>query len=767
MASSLSNPATARPVREVRSAAARSQHKMLVTMHMTPGERRGALRGALLILCIVLSVFVLGVCWILGLLSPGADPGSPVGHLRASDIAASSIASVSETQPESPTDSRPSDSNSAPAIAPRQEVGMNQPAPREPGIYLKVRVVTPHNTSVLDGVLSCLHGAPGMDDPGKFQRLELRIQGDLTLIKLPLTSQEAYLTASSPGLESGQAFLRDLRRFQGRWVKDDGWAERDVVVQMGARDSAVPALSGTVLVDTERRAPNGLCIRAIPSSRLTAIPSNQRSCMAIVDPIAATYRLPVLPSGEWEIEATSLETVTSWTPVAIVPNSEPRILDLQLVRGSKLVLEIRDARTRDVCPGQTMVLRYGTRTASPRDMMMFRETVLRSTSRINGDCEFASLPKGSLVRVFAAGAHEAGEPLLEMSIPSTGPEETRRQVWINGKDPSEVEFFGNISNEDFPGNGSLVLRVRIGNSKTDRSYVVNGDRWNVSCPASTECSLWLEREVRRVTDVVTVWLASGSKGPVILRPLVFPTLQIEWTNAPPDRTLRLASIDPNRGIPRTRDVDLNTRDGYVVWDRYPDGAVSVALKSKNGSTINWTWEASQVSSPLRVDLGGDCMREVEIYINSDRPTRRADLVLVALEANQRAGHCFAVVNLDNGRSSGTVPLFKGPCYYRLNGACSGSIVCGIADSANEHADQLRRFSIRWTGSPCTTTQLGLTEKTGLELLRCEGKSLAIVNQSLRQFRLNDIVCFDPGSVAPAVTSLNCNVAACEFQLFSD
>jgi hypothetical protein len=691
------------------------------------------------------------------------------------------------------------------AAAERESASTLAAIGREPGVYFHVRVVTELGSSLREGLLTCFHGPRNLADPNRIERLEKSIENDVTTIRIPLSSEEACFSAAVRGFEPAQIIVKEVRRIEGRWVADDRAADRELVIRIGARAVDVPAISGSIFVEGARRSPRGLLLRVVPSSALTSVPAAMVPRIAVLDPANASFSVPELTAGAWEIEATSDETTAFWTPITLAPGDPPRTLDMRLALGAELSLELRDARTRAVASGESLLLSYITRTASPSDLMKFRETVLRATSNDEGRCEFRALPRDLLLRVFLAANGESGEPLAEITLSASEPGGNRRCLWIHGGDPSRVELFGDVSANELPGTGVVRLRATIADAsdarssvagevriartmdaartgdaaRTARTSIVRGTRWSLDVPQGSECSIWLERDAGRVTEILAVRASSSSPGsslgPLVLRPIDFPRVRVEWRNAPLDRSLEIACIDPNHGLPKLREIALNTRDGTVDCERFPGGAVQLKLRSSSGSSIAWTWSESQLRDPLLVDLGADRMRELELYVNSDRPSGSSDLVLVALEPNQGAARCTAVMKLDGGRGTEAWPLFQGPCFYRWNGARSTAIVCGVIEDDEANADRSTaipiertdgaassKLTIRWTGRSCTLDQLGLTGRSGLELVRCAGRSLESVNRSLRQFRWSELLASDRSFDTRDASKLMFDPAACEF-----
>jgi hypothetical protein len=346
-------------------------------------------------------------------------------------------------------------------------------------------------------------------------------------------------------------------------------------------------------------------------------------------------------------------------------------------------------------------------------------------------------------------------------------------VWIHGRDLDEVEIFGDVPAIDAPEANPLRLCAIVGDSKTARASIVHGSRWSIDVPPGVGCVLWLERGTRRVTETAVVRATSGSAGPIVLLPLVFAPLRIDWKNAPGNRRLEIVSIDPNHGLPKRVEVSLVSREGSASCERFPKGAIQATLVSPSGASISWTWKESKLNEPLLIDLGGDRMREIELYANSDRPAGNSDLILEALEPDLRATRCIALVKLESGRSSDALPALRGRWFYRWNGARSDALVCGVIDGGDETADRSaelssaarsnRVLSIHWSGQLRPIEELGMTDRSVVELVRCAGRSLETVNRTLRQFRMNDIVRPELGHDASGARRIFCDCSTCEFR----
>jgi hypothetical protein len=751
---------------------------------------------------------------------------------------------------------------------------------RDPRIILHVHVATPTEDGALHGILSCLHGPKGLRDPDLIERIETRFVGATTTIALPLTSTDACITAAVPGFEPERVVVEDLRRVDGRWVNDGESADRDVTIEIGARRARPRALSGEVFVGGARGLPAGACVRAVPSSALEHASAILAPRIAILDPSTASYTFDELPAGEWELEATSAATIASWTPITLRPSDGPRALDLHLVRGTTLVIELRDARTREPVSACELRVCYGTRTASPPDVKMFRETRRSAITRDDGACAFAALPRETTLRVLAADAREADEPrsqasrdlrtsaprdasarcdaspqrdassegevspqraassqrevsaqnaalgrhepstrcesssprerdaresavraalLAEITLPASAPNEIRRRVWIHGGDPDDAELHGDVPALDGTLALDLTLCLRVGDASTARSSSVSGSRWSARAPADTACVVWLEHAARRVTEIASVRAPAGSSRAVVLRPLVLSRTRIEWTNAPTEAagaSLRIESIDPNHGAPKCIDVALVSREGAVSCERFSGGALRATMRRPSGTSIAWTWNEAEIGEVVSLDLGADRRRAVELYIGADRPRGASELVLVALEPNQRAAHATAIIALDDGRSRADLALFAGPCFFRWNGAPRGMLVCGVIDAGADSDDRgaqvpndataltisratsstilgatiapisgagrlASTLAIHWNGRRHDLAELGLGTLADLEVVRCDGRSLDIVNRALRRVRWNEGAFSDRGSLEHDTASLIFDSKVCE------
>jgi hypothetical protein len=724
-------------------------------------DHRGVARGAAIILLASLGVLVVGAVWLLNLSQRAAEDSASTREQPSREIARGTLGDSSGPRTAQALET-PTTSAGPEALAPvHPEKHADVSTDREPGIYLEIHVSTPLEANAHEGMLNCVHGPTGLSDPGRVQRLDTPITRDATTIRLPLTSEEALVTAYVSGFPPESVIVKDLRIVDGKRVPEGRSIDRDVMIRVGSGSGAAPILRGAIYVDGDRRAPKGLLVRIVPSGAMENV-TRDKSYPAAVDSTAAMYSASELPPGDWLIQATSEETQSSWTQVRAFPNGEPRVIDLNLTRGAKLVLEVRDASTREIARDQELTLQCWIQTEVLRDRTFVRDIVLNASSNADGLCQFSGVPRARGLSIYLSNARPARE-LLTLTLPATGPDEVHDQVWINGRDPRDVEYFGDVPIA-LLGQGQISVRARVGDGQGVRRVGANGGQWKITCRADTGCVLWLERDFQRATETATVRAAAGSYGPVILQPIVHSRLHVEWKNAPLDRSLELAALDPNGGVPNCVKVPLTAASGAVDLDSFPTAALSVKLMLNGGSFVLWTWTASQRSDPFVIDLGGDRMRPIELYANADRPKGSSGLIVVALDSDRGADRALANLRLEDGKRTDALPMFQGASYYRLNRECSASIVCGVIDEGAEAA-KTSPLTIHWTGTPCSFEQLGLSGNTGVRVVKCEGRPLDAVHELLRQFDLNELVCPDRDSSAHPTTSVTCNPVACEFRAY--
>ena len=363
--------------------------------HFNGRPTSGATRVGLIIL-VALAVIATALIWSLNSLSVSpASSTSTTPNDPAPPVESPISASAPMAKPIASSLSEPS----ATQIADNREATKSDSV-RKPGIYLHVHVVGPTGGPILHGRLSCRHGAVLGDDPQLIERVDLPIDGDSTLLRIPLTSERAFLTALVDHFPPEQVFLDDLRRSGGHWLGENESADREVVIKLGAQPS-IPSIRGSVGVDGAPQLPADLCVRALINDRANRSESEARPRMAVLDPASATFELRGLANGEWTIEATSSETIPRWVPVLMQSDRGTRVIDLDLVRGTRTCLEVRDAKTRAPASDIDLIIRYFLPTErSETEVRLFRQTTLSVRSGPNGVCRCGALPAGIEISIY-------------------------------------------------------------------------------------------------------------------------------------------------------------------------------------------------------------------------------------------------------------------------------------------------------------------------------------------------------------------------------
>ncbi len=603
----------------------------------------------------------------------------------------------------------PLDANRAPAPSAASDTH----ASTEDLTLLRVSIVDPAGTRATEGLLECYAGPrsfPETNDDGL--RLSVPVRAETTEVILPADCTEALLVAHASIGPTTLWRVEDLRG-AGPEFRVSGFVERDVEIVL-VRDPSVPVAQGTIWVDGERRVPAGLKIllhhddgegTATMEELLLRQPK-----LATVDIGEAAYAVGPLTESAAALWVTSESTAPCWVPLPFPRSPEGISLDLHCATGSTLHLACVDDRSGLPVPGARIETETLVATSTTERKISFRTFTTSRTADRNGECVIRGLPAGGIFRVTSpssaessrelapAGIRLGGAILLELRLDPELSSDLWREVRIPGAREDVARVWGRVADlvavaRSRAADERAPLEVCFAplRSQREESAVrrasIGTVAWEARVPGPDDVAFWVEREGRRVSEVVELWIAGNREtGPVSFAPRNTCPASFRWTDAPVGGRAVLALLSA-RGVETLADWAFADPRGELELELDAGGSLNLTLSGSGGDEVQRQFDWNPARRPiLEVDLCGSRARLIRLEIPSETRSRDGEIVLFG--SHDRAGESpvRVVAELRDGVTRAALAVPPGEYFYRLLGA-EDACVLGSMRIVETHGTQ--------------------------------------------------------------------------------
>jgi hypothetical protein len=342
------------------------------------------------------------------------------------------------------------------------------------GTVLHVRVVAKDGSPLTSGRIDCdWKGRRKADTPRGL--VSANISGIITDVLLPPIAETCAVTASLPARLPARVELAGFRRKALELAPMIGRVDCDVRVTL-VDTIAGPTLSGVIIVNGEKRVPDGIDII------VDSVSGN-----ALVNRADATYVVPRLPHGapkSVRVESDENMPHSFGDPEADADGN----WKLDLALKSRRSLHVRAVDTSTSGPAQfvELVLDVGT------------SRIVHKSTDAGGECVFRGLPERGTVRLYDARQRRGLEaPLFSMSLSPDTPDENLARVSMNAP---RARVWGSVPTQLLAGRGgsrtSAVRRARSrepgGPTLGDAIVDVDAEgRWSFDCEVPSQWIVWV------------------------------------------------------------------------------------------------------------------------------------------------------------------------------------------------------------------------------------------------------------------------------------
>jgi hypothetical protein len=611
-------------------------------------------------------------------------------------------------------------------VAPAEAQHASAARPSDDVTVLHVQVVDKSDAAITSGMLECNWRA-SVEKPAS-GRVNARIAGATTDVTLPKEASLCTVTASAAGFPPVQVTAAGFRgnRKSGPIT---GRVDHDVRIVLGNTNTGT-TLSGAIIVNGERRVPDGLNI--IVDSTIGR---------ALVNQVDATYVVAVgLENVPAMLRVDSDDSPTQQFQVPDAGADGNRHLDLKLE--TKRTLHVHAVDDATGAPASGVKLSCYMRVLAEDSVLRrtFNERTSRRTSDAQGNCDFRSLPDDGLVQLSETKDELSDiKPLFAVTLTRESPADFNETVRVN---TARASVWGNVpaSPGSRPGVASSYHVVR---ARRLASGAASGDerpvdqdaagRWSFECEAPSDWFVWLTSAGVRVSQVERVLVdVARSIGPVQLALAPLHDVTLRMIDLPPNGTIAMFISDVAGG-PSQREI-FGFTGPELAHVLHVQGPVRVNIHSQTRGPGSKTEFATTVTIDPRVtpevvvDMHDEHARRAEITLNGVPPVGETVLSFIALDdTGARAGQ-FSNFALTDGKSDSATALPGGRYMYWLNTDKHRGLICGIVNVAEPADESLVR--IDWRGNEIPRERLG----AGVELVSVDGFSCANLNPFEKQVR---------------------------------
>jgi len=571
-----------------------------------------------------------------------------------------------------------------------QRLEVEPPAAREANeTLLRVHVRTPTGEAVTNGVLE-LEETLSLALDGPWGRVVRRtpIAGVTTELKLGAEVFEARLVASSPGLNSGTARLEQLR------LRDDAYAPtgrivRDVEVVLGAAPPT-PWIGGRIRVDGRDEVPAGLRIEATfeDGRRIDDV----ETCIDVAN---ASYWIGPLPRGKLALLATSDSTAPKWVDAPDVADRSSARCDLDLAAGVVVELHAIDAQSGESAPGACLFIDLSIRTWSRSGRQGFGGRTQRLVADSDGRCTLRGVARPGVLTVTTCprareGAQgyvfEPGPTLLVVDLETTKGDVLAFDVPIGALEPEHVVLWGRWPEGDGFSEGGGELAIAGQWAGDGRAARVVGRRtasggWELEAPAPSQVRVWVERERRRVSEVLAFDAPDARPiGPLRFTPVRSDEVLLRWSGGRTgERCTVRASADGV--VERVAEFSIDEAVGEHALQLLGPCSLLIAAIHADGGVDQRSIEIDPAAQRvIDVDWRGEAQVELRAQVDGRELESDADVVLVRLGADAESADA-QLVRLRSGRAS--IPALPvGDYFFRIEAALDDGPACGVMTVAS-------------------------------------------------------------------------------------
>lgn len=591
--------------------------------------------------------------------------------------------------------------------------------------------------------------------------VESEITGATTDVVLPPAAGAVLISASVPDAAPSRRELVAKLRSEEDPKARHGRVERDVTLTVGGM-TASPRIVGRILVDGVPRVPRGLEITFPRKAELR------------IDAAASRYEIAPVDWLLKELTVTSDETVPRFVPTGFDsshPPKEDEVLDLELSKGVTLRLNVLDYRSGEPVPGADLQLRV--------------DSILRS-SGVRTGCGFAhhlrtgpdgvalvtGLSRGGSFSIRRDGSLRAHlmemlpdptreitlprDPLLTERIPIDAPDVLERTLRID-KDARQFHVFGELdpwflTSRD-PGESDTEVRFATPRDATDDWPRADGSspwtrslatvppdehgRFRFEVETGVDYRVWVEREHRRLSEVVAVRAEDADVGPVVLPPRAGTDVLLRLVRCPEQGFASIVVEDHGALSPLGRVIAVHggTVERHLRLDQRTRVVVSYFKdRQRQTAIVHRDFEVDPATtSVLEVDLSGEGARRIELTLSVGELPNAVTLLLQRVEEGDKVNPVVGVqARLVDGVSADPIALEPGRYLYSLD-VRSGSraFVLGVAQV--EKAPDDVPFEIRCELEAHSRAELG----AGVDITEVSGLAPAAGGGVLRRLKFSD------------------------------
>ncbi len=537
-------------------------------------------------------------------------------------------------------------------------------------------------------------GGPRLGGP---ERRVVKGVGPIAEVELPASVLSVRATASAPGRAPGWVQVERLRVVDGQ-RRTSGLVERDVVVNLDAPLDG-PWLEGSITVDGRPGAPADLELTVHAASGGAFDDRRQ-----VIDRSASTYRLPLPPRGALRLHAVSEEIAPMWLIVP-APDADGHCrLDLELNSGRDAVLSVVDARTQSPLREFTLRVEVAIESWSSSNAQgVACRPVLRSTNAA-GELVLRGLPEQGLLTLCAVAPPRRtelgfvllpGEILFRRELREEDPPVLRARVEVRDAPPPTFVVWGEALGAAATAceSETTVVVATVDQDRRERRSVRlrDGAPWEIEVPCAAAAHAWLECGGKRVSAPVALPTgAGGHVGPIVFCALPPSQVLLSWSGAAAGDRLEvvgLGALVDEQLLALTLDAPLGCR---ALELRSP---MELGIRRTSGSTIQRRIVRCDPALQREIHVSWTDAEPVELRLRLDglEWTGPFDVDLRALDA--------ATADLTRLSSEGSripsVALAPGRYFFRVHGADSAALVCGIA----ERAAGAQQLWLVWSGCP--------------------------------------------------------------------
>jgi hypothetical protein len=442
-----------------------------------------------------------------------------------------------------------------------------------------------------------------------------------------------------------------------------------------------------------------------------------------VDPAHALYsygpRPPWRPRNESDpskLKVTSDETVAF--TLSVPSDAELFTADLELTTGRTLELVVVRAPDEAPCAEFELALAIDVTTEHGLRAMQVSRDSRRLRTDAQGRAVITGVPPNCTLRLSRcdtpATPSRSGRVVWSHSLDASSPSRVEARVVVSA-DPEGLALRGSVPASDCA--PVRVLARAIGpplaaTSETERATIDAARRFELRVEPRTTWDVWAECGGDRVTELARVSVRDGDVQTLELTPRVRKDVVLEVAHIPSGARAEYIVT----GERPTRNRPLTVVDGRARATISLDGPSSIQIDASSGDRMRGSRRTVTVdadpsrSAIVRVDLGGDVAREVEILLAG--PNVRGPMeILFRRHAAADAPRETSACGLVDGRSERPCVLPAGRWTWLCRGGFGGFAVGVVEVGA---AAEPVKLSARLVAHP--RAELG----AGVEVLEVDG-----------------------------------------------